>query len=397
MSDTNSKSSITHLAALAIESKEFESTVEITDKNGQPVCLKVHLYGSFVEGGPYRDGDFLDKPANSSKLHKGYRYIEPGLATVIREIAGAYEGAQLHPETVGVRCINSPVDESSLGYAAIAAWCEAFKAQLPSQDELTSFNQKHRSCHANSFCFDAFVKLQRSEADLNSYWHIELHGNAHTVHYVDAGMRGRTATKRFDSAQYAKKSFDRMVERKRKEGYVEVVDEKLVDRASFWQLIFQVRSRSASIQETEHELDKELSIRSDDEVVQFSANYRALVDEAGGIDVLGVAKLIGCGDSAERFHDFRRWLVLQGEEVFQSVIRDPEYLSIHDPGADPLEHWCSTYDPNGVFELVTKKKLPPDVSCTQTALPEDLDKKYATVEQLRTHFPGLWIRVHSGD
>ncbi len=55
----------------------------------------------------------------------------------------------------------------------------------------------------------------------NKFWNIELTGESHTVTYGRAGTDGQTKSKKFESAEAAKKDFDKLVAEKLKKGYVD--------------------------------------------------------------------------------------------------------------------------------------------------------------------------------
>jgi predicted DNA-binding WGR domain protein len=65
-------------------------------------------------------------------------------------------------------------------------------------------------------------EFQLVEGSSKKFWAIELSGQSHTVTYGRIGTAGQTQTKDFDSADAAKKSYEKQIAQKEKGGYVEV-------------------------------------------------------------------------------------------------------------------------------------------------------------------------------
>lgn len=236
---------------------------------------------------------------------------------------------------------------------------------------------------------DAFVNMRLE----SKFWNIELNGKEHKVHSGTIGTAGRRTKQSFASAADAKQAFERLVEQKRKAGYAELPSAKLTDRSSFWRLISDILSRTRNLEEFEHELNKELSRMTEGDILSFAKDYGALVTDACTWDVLGSARLIGCGWSDDGFLDFRRWLVFQGKDVFEAVLHDAEFLATYDRGANPVEQWYTGYHPATVYGYVSQKEFPySEVSCGTWDLPEGADP-YRFDNKIRARFPKLWKRI----
>lgn len=65
------------------------------------------------------------------------------------------------------------------------------------------------------------------------------------------------------------------------------------------------------------------------EIIDFDHWWGILKSEAYTWDVWGAAYTLNGGCSDDSFSDFRSWLVLQGRDVFQAVVSNPDSLLDH--------------------------------------------------------------------
>jgi len=64
-------------------------------------------------------------------------------------------------------------------------------------------------------------RLVFNDGSSNKFWHIELDGSSHTVHFGRVGTAGQTQTKDFGDDAAARKAYDKLVGEKLKKGYVD--------------------------------------------------------------------------------------------------------------------------------------------------------------------------------
>lgn len=100
-----------------------------------------------------------------------------------------------------------------------------------------------------------------------------------------------------------------------------------MERDTFWQLIDTVRAE-ANNDETQFEshlipyLEKlELS-----DLVEFDYHLRELVAQAYLNQLWGAAYIINGGASEDGFYYFRSWLVMQGKDVYEKALTEPDSL-----------------------------------------------------------------------
>ena len=63
--------------------------------------------------------------------------------------------------------------------------------------------------------------FQYQDEKSSKFWNISLEDCTHTVNYGKSGTSGRTQSKSFETAEEAKKSYDKLIEQKIKKGYLE--------------------------------------------------------------------------------------------------------------------------------------------------------------------------------
>jgi len=167
------------------------------------------------------------------------------------------------------------------------------------------------------------------------------------------------------------------------------VDEKLIDRDSFWSMISDAMAAThGNLDAFEKTLTKDLTQRTHQEIREFSRQFCELLEETCNWDVYGAATAIGCG-SEDGFLDFRRWIVFQGRRQFVRILADPDYLGSYDRKSDPVEHWYSEFHPGEAYEKVTGRNLR---NWKVSPFPAG-HNPYTTDKQIAKRFPKLWKRM----
>ncbi|SDB82298.1 DUF4240 domain-containing protein [Shouchella lonarensis] len=96
-----------------------------------------------------------------------------------------------------------------------------------------------------------------------------------------------------------------------------------MDKQTFWQLINQSRQQ----EEPEEWLLEVLSSKGEDAAVGFEYMVRSLMQKSYMSSLWGAAYVLMDGCSDDTFDYFRGWLIAQGEEVFNKVLQNHEYLA----------------------------------------------------------------------
>src|SRR3954463_8818781 len=93
----------------------------------------------------------------------------------------------------------------------------------------------------------------------------------------------------------------------------------------FWEHVRKTRRKDP--REHADALTARLAKRPPAEIIDFDHWWGVLKRESYTWIVWGAAYIIGGGCSDDGFIDFRSWLILQGRDVFQKVVADPDSLA----------------------------------------------------------------------
>jgi hypothetical protein len=111
-----------------------------------------------------------------------------------------------------------------------------------------------------------------------------------------------------------------------------------VDREQYWALVEKARPRSNDPEAHCAALTRRLRRLPAAEIVDFERIFSGLVDEAYRADLWDVAYAINGGCSDDGFVYFRWWLVMQGQDVLETALADPESLAEINGASEDLEH-----------------------------------------------------------
>jgi hypothetical protein len=98
-------------------------------------------------------------------------------------------------------------------------------------------------------------------------------------------------------------------------------------------------------------LTKRLAKLPPDEIIDFDHWWNVLHAEAYNWDLWGAAYLLNGGCSDDGFIDFRSWLILQGRDVFQAALTNPDTLADLDVEDD--EASCECYPASHAWFVAT--------------------------------------------
>jgi hypothetical protein len=93
----------------------------------------------------------------------------------------------------------------------------------------------------------------------------------------------------------------------------------------FWEQIH--KSKKKSPRAHANQLTKQLGKLKPDEVIDFDHWWGVMMAESYTWDLWGAAYLLNGGCSDDGFTDFRSWLILQGRDVFQAALANPDSLA----------------------------------------------------------------------
>ncbi len=152
----------------------------------------------------------------------------------------------------------------------------------------------------------------------------------------------------------------------------------------FWQIIKDSKLESKGNTYTQLEiLQRKLKSLSPDEIVLFDKIFTKFYRQSYDWKLWGAAYLINGGCSDDGFSDFRAGLILQGEEVFNEALSNPESLvgavKFEDGDIANESDWATgveefLYLPSKIYEDKTGKKLSSEDSLPREPSGENWDE-----------------------
>ncbi|OCA88096.1 molybdenum metabolism regulator [Bacillus sp. FJAT-27225] len=96
-----------------------------------------------------------------------------------------------------------------------------------------------------------------------------------------------------------------------------------MERHEFWALI----EKSKGKENQAEWLTEELAKRNAQEIIDFEFWFQGLLNESYQSNLWAAAYIVMGGCSDDSFDYFRGWLIGQGEEAYNQVMANPEYLA----------------------------------------------------------------------
>jgi hypothetical protein len=173
----------------------------------------------------------------------------------------------------------------------------------------------------------------------------------------------------------------------------------------FWELINNSKKHGAEQVEW---LTQELAGRNGEEIIHFETEFKNMMEQSYTSSLWGAAYVLMGGCSDDGFEYFRGWLISRGEEVFNEVLKNPEFLADYlteeyleeDEFAPQLEEMlyvaveAYTYQKTGTFEYNDdiRTAFYNEVEAQgHTYKPIDIELNWEE-EDLEERYPLLWDR-----
>ena len=126
----------------------------------------------------------------------------------------------------------------------------------------------------------------------------------------------------------------------------------------FWKLIKQSRRGTEDCEEQAEKLESLLAKLEPPEIVAFDELLAKRLNEAYRWDLWAVAYIINGGCSDDSFEYFRCWLIAQGKEFFEAVLKNPEHAGKRVKVGDEVECEDFLYVALKAYETKTGQELP---------------------------------------
>jgi hypothetical protein len=106
------------------------------------------------------------------------------------------------------------------------------------------------------------------------------------------------------------------------------VTNEVMDANEFWSIIEKSRKNdNVDITKQKSSLIKILKRLDIKDIVKFNNRFFSLMDIALDTKLIGASNIINTNCNKECFINFRAWLIVQGKDVFEKIIVNPDELS----------------------------------------------------------------------
>jgi hypothetical protein len=167
-----------------------------------------------------------------------------------------------------------------------------------------------------------------------------------------------------------------------------------LDIEQYWRVVEDTRPKNNDPEIHCKVLTEKLSKLSPKEIIDFEHIFNDLEDEAYRRDLWDVASYINGGCSDDGFTYFRWWLVMQGKDVLELTLSDPESLAeINGANGDELECEDYGYVALHAYEEVTGEDIPDDFNSARGgpgSPPRLRDRRVKTDRGFRRKYRMLW-------
>jgi hypothetical protein len=154
-----------------------------------------------------------------------------------------------------------------------------------------------------------------------------------------------------------------------------------MDVEQFWDLVKKSKRGAEDCEEQAEHLIERLAMLEPQNIVDFDRHMRQRLAESYRWDVWAVAYIINGGCSDDGFDYFRGWLVAQGRDFFEHVLRVPEHAA-KNVKDEEVECEAILYAASDAYLAKTGNELPPsnveqpEEPIGQKWAEEDLEKLY---------------------
>lgn len=177
-----------------------------------------------------------------------------------------------------------------------------------------------------------------------------------------------------------------------------------MNQEKFWSII----NYSKSIAQENEELQELLIIEKlsnypPKEIIEFEIIFRKIIIEADDYKIIGALKIIHGWVTDDPYLYFRCWLIAQGQEVFEKVMKNPDDL-VDLVEVGELYHFEPLmYVSTEACEIATDKTEENDVYPRSVAYAQGFDYDFGApptkgelwiLEELPILFPKLWVKYN---
>jgi hypothetical protein len=133
-----------------------------------------------------------------------------------------------------------------------------------------------------------------------------------------------------------------------------------INRDTFWQIIDWARTQTSEHDDLAETVSSFLVKMPPEQIKEFDDQLRERLRESYRHDLWAVAYIINGGCSDEGFEDFRGWLIAQGRDFFEEVLKEPARAAERVPeDEDEAEYEYLLTVAQEAYQQRAGKELPP--------------------------------------
>ncbi len=165
-----------------------------------------------------------------------------------------------------------------------------------------------------------------------------------------------------------------------------------------WRILNHAAAKCRGDEELAVELvQSSLELLSKDDLALYAQTFERLRDRLIGGKLLGVLFLANGSMDDEDLLDFAAWVMMQGEEVYEAAVENPDSLAsiLHDGRDDYGEHSGDMLArlPYTLYQEMTGEDLPVTTALFVSADAFDAEFDYSNEFIMEQNFPKLWDKL----
>jgi len=166
-----------------------------------------------------------------------------------------------------------------------------------------------------------------------------------------------------------------------------------MDLTMFWKIIWDARAAARDDEAFLETIRSRLCLLSPEELIGFQNHFDEALKQSYSWRLWGAAYLMcgGCGDDC--FDYLRAWLITQGRETFEMVLRDPDALVTLTVPDDKLEAFM--YYAHDAYEEMTGEEMPTSVVVQGSPPRIDQDWNFSNDAEMKRRYPKLFAKYRN--
>lgn len=163
----------------------------------------------------------------------------------------------------------------------------------------------------------------------------------------------------------------------------------------FWEIIEQAGQDIEEPDEQANNVTKILVTLEPEEIISFDRHFDSLHSAAYRWDVWAVAYIVNGGCSDDGFVYFRCWLIAQGKDFYEAVLRDPVKVAERVEDDEDVELEMLLYSASDAYKEKTGQEIPQQMSSPGVVSSGEPQGEPWAEDDLERLYPDLCARFYS--